>query len=431
MVKSDRVLPGPIAYLTGEYPRATDTFIQREVSALRALGIDVMTCSIRKTGAEHLVGVEQREEAKNTFYVLKAAKSPLRLIASHLRAAVLTPYKYFSTLWLALCTGPPGVKGRLYQLFYFAEAVILADYLKQCGVIHLHNHIAMASCSVAMLASNVSGIPFSFTLHGPDIFFEPQRWRLDAKIKKALFVSCISDYCRDQAKGYSDPDCWGKLHIVHCGVETDRYAVQQPPDHDNHHLTFVGRLAAVKGIPVLFEALVRLLPENPNLRVTLIGDGPERAELEYDAQTLGLQDVTTFAGYQSQSDVAVALRETDLFVLPSFAEGVPVVLMEAMASGVAVVATRIAGIPELVEDGVSGLLVPAGDVDALAAALSTLLNDKARRIQMGQAGREKVLAEFNIKHETARLAQILHSYILDEQSPAKRLLNNKKIARDG
>jgi len=431
MVKSDPALSGPIAYLTGEYPRATDTFIQREVFALRNLGIDVVTCSIRKTGAEHLVGVEQREEAKNTFYVMKAAKSPVRLIASHLRAAVLTPHRYFSTLWLALCTGSSGVKGRLYQLFYFAEAIILADYLKQCGVIHLHNHIAMASCSVAMLASNVSGIPFSFTLHGPDIFLEPQRWRLDVKIKKARFVACISDYCRDQAKGFSDPDCWGKLHIVHCGVEPDRYAAQLPPGHDSPHLTFVGRLAAVKGIPILFEALVKLLPENPNLRVTLIGDGPARAELERVVHTLGLQDTITFAGYKSQADVAAALRETDLFVLPSFAEGVPVVLMEAMASGVAVIATRIAGIPELVEDGVSGLLVPAGDIDALADALLTLLNDKDRRVQMGQAGRKKVLVEFNVKHETTWLAEILQAYSLGVKPPIKRLLDTKVIACDG
>ncbi len=414
MAKNVSALSAPIAYITGEYPRATDTFIQREVFALRKLGMKVMTCSIRKTGTEHLVGDEQRAEAKTTFYVLRAAKSPLRLIACHVRTLMKTPRKYLNTLALALGTGSPGFKCRFYQLFYFAEAVILADHLKRNGVIHLHNHIATASCSVAMLASNVSGIPFSFTLHGPDIFFEPERWRLDAKIKRAQFVACISDFCRNKAKEFSDPDCWDKLHIVHCGVEPVRYVQQTPTDNSIPQLTFVGRLATVKGIPVLFEALTKI---NSELCVTLIGDGPERAELESQAQAHGLSHIVTFAGYKSQAEVAEALQKTDLFVLPSFAEGVPVVLMEAMAARVPVIATRIAGIPELVEQDVNGLLVPTNDANALADAISELINDPKRRVEMGRAGREKVLAAFNIEHEAAWLAQVFQAYCLDETKP--------------
>jgi glycosyltransferase involved in cell wall biosynthesis len=420
MTKTGDVLPAPIAYLTGEYPRATDTFIQREVFALRALGIDVVTCSIRKTGAEHLVGPEQQAERKSTFYVLAAAKAPLRLLSCHLKALLKSPRKYFCTLGFALRTGSPGIKGRLFQLFYFAEAVILADHLKRNGVIHLHNHIATASCSVAMLASKISGIPYSFTLHGPDIFFEPHRWRLDAKIKAARFVACISDYCRSQAMAFSKPADWDKLHIVHCGVEPDRYADEVSFERDYPHLTFVGRLASVKGVPVLFDALNLLQEAHPDLRLTLIGDGPERKDLEQYARSKGLAGMVEFAGYKSQSDVAQALQNTDMFVLPSFAEGVPVVLMEAMAARVPVVATRIAGIPELVEDGVSGMLVPAGDVDSLAVAISDLLDDKKRRKKIGQAAREKVIAEFNIEHEAAWLAKILSAYNIDGDQPAKR-----------
>lgn len=414
MAKNVSVLSAPIAYITGEYPRATDTFIQREVFALRKLGMKVLTCSIRKTGTEHLVGDEQRAEAKSTFYVLRAAKSPLRLIACHARTLLKTPRKYLSTLTLALGTGSPGIKGRFYQLFYFAEAIILADHLKRNGVVHLHNHIATASCSVAMLASNVSDIPFSFTLHGPDIFFEPERWRLDAKIKRAQFVACISDFCRNKAKEFSDPDCWDKLHIVHCGVEPERYAQQTQTDNNIPQLTFVGRLATVKGIPVLFEALTKI---NSELSVTLIGDGPERAELESQAQGHGLSHTVTFAGYKSQAEVAKALQKTDLFVLPSFAEGVPVVLMEAMAARVPVIATRIAGIPELVEHDVNGLLVPTNDANALADAISELINDPERRAEMGRAGREKVLAAFNIEREAIWLAQIFQAYCLDQAKP--------------
>ena len=408
---------GPIAYITGEYPRATDTFIQREVFALRGQGMQVLTCSIRKTGAEHLVGDEQRTEAKSTFYVLQAAKSPLRLITCHLRALAKTPRKYFNTLALALRTGSPGFKRHVYQLFYFAEAVILADHLQRNGVAHLHNHIAKASCSVAMLASNISGITFSFTLHGPDIFFAPERWRLDEKIKRAQFVACISHFCRNKAKEFSKPDCWDKLHIVHCGVEPARYADQANADNATPKLTFVGRLATVKGIPVLFDALTKVTSE---CNVTLIGDGPERAELEAKAQALGLQDMVTFAGYKSQSEVAETLQKTDLFILPSFAEGVPVVLMEAMAARVPVIATQIAGIPELVENDISGLLVPAGDADALANAISELIGDKKRRAEMGQAGREKVITEFNIEHESVWLAMLFKAYSLNEPQPKIR-----------
>ncbi|MFP4274106.1 MAG: glycosyltransferase, partial [Paracoccaceae bacterium] len=351
-------MTGPIAYLTGEYPRATDTFIQREVAGLRTLGITVHTCSVRRTGPEHHVGPEQRDEAARTFNVLPAAKQPLRLLRAHVSAAARAPGRYLSALRLAWRTAAPGIAGHLYNLFYFAEAAVLAEHLRDHGVTQLHNHIAKSSCTLAMLTSEMSGIPFSFTLHGPDIFFEPHRWRLDEKIARARFVACISHFCRSQGMAFSDPAHWNKMHIVHCAVDPARYA---PAPRRGNRLTFVGRLAGVKGVPVLFDAMERLTAAHPDLTLTLIGDGPDRAALERRAQAAGLAARITFAGYQAQGAVATALAETDIFVLPSFAEGVPVVLMEAMAAQCAVVATRIAGIPELVADGETGLLVPPGD----------------------------------------------------------------------
>ncbi|MDA7429909.1 glycosyltransferase family 4 protein [Primorskyibacter aestuariivivens] len=404
-----------IAYLTGEYPRATDTFIQREVAALRDLGWEIETCSIRRTGAEHLVGEEQRSEQARTFPVLDAAKNPLRLTRAKLRA-FRHPARYFRAFALAWRTAPKGIKGWLWQMFYFAEALMLAEHLERHGVTHLHNHIAKASCTVAMLTSELTGIPYSFTLHGPDIFFEPLHWRLDEKIARARFVACISEFCRSQAMVFSDRAHWDKLHIVHCGVEPTRY--DPAPRSGAPHLLFVGRLAAVKGVPVLFEALERL--DVPGLRVTLIGDGPERADLEREAAERGLADVVEFAGYRSQSEVAEALRETDALVLPSFAEGVPVVLMEAMAAARPVVTTRIAGVPELVEDGVSGRLVPPGDVDALVEALREILSDADLRARLGAAGREKVCAEFDIGKEAAWLSRLLESYVSENSYLGKR-----------
>lgn len=388
-----------LAYLTGEYPRASDTFIQREVAALRGLGHDVLTCSIRTTGAEHLVGPEQREEHARTFKVLDTCKAPMRLLKAHLRW-ISRPGSYLGALKLAWQTAPKGLKGRLYNLIYFLEAGVLADELARQGVAHLHNHIAKASCTVAMLASELSGIPYSFTIHGPDIFFEPHHWRIDEKAARASFVACISDFCRSQLMCFADQAHWPRFHIVHCGVEPERYGTAL---HEGRELLFVGRLAAVKGVPVLFEALKSVTGD---WHLTVIGDGPDRAALE--AQAAGLP--VRFLGYRSQSEVAEALEKTDIFVLPSFAEGVPVVLMEALASGVPVVTTQIAGVPELVADGVSGRLVPPGDAEALTKALQALLDDPDSRRRMGAAGQTKVSQEFDIHKEAARLSALFCDY---------------------
>lgn len=398
-----------LAYLTGEYPRASDTFIQREVAALRTLGHAVLTCSIRTTGAEHLVGPEQRAEHAGTFKVLDACKSPLRLLRAHARW-IARPGRYMRALRLAWQTAPKGIKGRLYNLIYFAEAGVLADELARQGVQHLHNHIAKASCTVAMLASELSGIPYSFTIHGPDIFFEPHHWRIDEKAARARFVACISDFCRSQLMSFADQAHWGRFHVIHCGVDPQRYTASR---HAGQELLFVGRLAAVKGVPVLLDAL-RSLPEGWHM--TIIGDGPDRAALE--AQAAGLP--VEFVGYKSQAEVAQALSRTDLFVLPSFAEGVPVVLMEAMASGVPVVTTRIAGVPELVGDGVHGALVPPGDADALRAAIAQALSDPDARRAMGKAARARVAADFNITTEAARLSALFRAYSGNGDAQPKR-----------
>ena len=398
-------LQGRVAYLTGEYPRATDTFIQREVAALRAHGLTVETCSIRRTGVEHHVGDEQRAEAARTFHVLEETGKPLASLKAHL-AALRAPGRYLQGLRLAWKTAPGGIKGHIYNLIYFAEAVVLADHMRRRGVVHLHNHIAKSSCTVAMLASAVSGIPYSFTLHGPDIFFEPYHWRLDEKIARASFVACISHFCRSQAMIFSAPAHWDRLHIVHCGVDPALY--DTPRTAQGKRLLFVGRLAAVKGVPVLFRALQDLAPDHPDLHLTLIGDGPERRALEDQARAMGLSGMVDFVGYKGQAEVAQALRATDILVLPSFAEGLPVVLMEALAARVPVLTTRIAGVGELVEDGIRGRLVAPGDPVALGDALRELLDATPEdRAAMGAAGRARVVAEFDSVTEAGKLAALI------------------------
>ncbi|WP_127903620.1 glycosyltransferase [Solirhodobacter olei] len=402
---SARTSIGRIAYLTGEYPRATDTFIQREVAALRELGLEVHTCSIRVTKKQHHVGETQRNEHARTFYVLRAAKHPGTLIVAHLEALMQSPSRWFSALRLAWTTRPPGAKALIWQLFYFLEAAVLARHLRQVGATHLHNHFGDASCSTAMLTSEMSGIPFSFTLHGPAIFFEPKWWRIDEKIARARFVACISHFCRSQAMLFSDQAHWGKLRIVHCGVISSRYGTA-PRKIFGRHIIFVGRLDRVKGATLLLDAFALLRRKWPDTRISFVGDGADRATLETQAAELGLGTSATFHGYRDQDEVAKLLEAADMLVLPSFAEGLPVVLMEAMASGIPVVASQLAGVPELVRDGVSGFIVPPGDAVTLTERLERLLRDPELCRHMGEAGRATVATEFDSVREATWLREL-------------------------
>ena len=396
-----------IGYLTGQYPRATDTFIQREIFSLRSLGLAVQTFSVRKPSLEQLVGEEQKSEFNQTEYLLPPQL--IALIAAHLTLFFTQFSSYIRGIKLAWATRQPGLKGIVFQLFYFAEAGYLASKMRSQKVQHLHNHIADSSCTVAMLASELSGISFSFTIHGPYIFFEPYRWTLDEKIQRALFVACISNFCRSQCMLFSPPEIWSKLHIIHCGVEPDMFA---PRFHEGRgkNLLYVGRLAAAKGLPILFDAIARLAPTSPEpLALTIVGDGVDRSALEQMSQELGIADNLEFVGYKSQSEVRSLLMKADIFVLPSFAEGVPVSLMEAMAAGLPVVSTRIAGISELVEDGHSGYLVPPGDVQQLADKIEKLYLHPDLRQSFGQKGRKFVQKNFDISSESARLSKIFET----------------------
>ncbi len=395
-----------IAYLTGEYPRATDTFIQREVANLRSMGADVHTFSIRRTSDEHIVGEEQKIERDRTFYILPP--NIINLVVAHLSLLLVSPKKYLETIKLAFTTSQPGLKGTFYQFFYFLEAGIVAKQVKQRQIEHLHNHIAEASGTVAMLAAKMGGFSYSFTLHGPYIFFKPYQWRLDEKIKRALFVCCISNYARSQGMIFAPTDKWNRMHIIHCGVEPalfDMVSHQQP----GKRLLYVGRIAAAKGLPILLESLAILKIQHPEILLTVVGDGSDRKNLEAMTVKLGLSQNVDFVGYKSQTEVREYFQQTDVFVMSSFAEGIPVVLMEAMAAGVPVVATQIAGISELVEDSISGYLVPPGDSNFLTIRIAQLLKDCELRAKFGTAGRAKVEKDFNIQHEAARLYHLMNS----------------------
>jgi colanic acid/amylovoran biosynthesis glycosyltransferase len=416
-----------IAYLTGEYPRATDTFIQREVLTLRQLGVEVYTFSIRPTGNEHMVGEEQKLERLSTFYILPP--NPINLVLAHLSLLFTSPKKYLDAIKLACSTMQPGLQGVFYQVFYFLEAGILAKQIKSRKIVHLHNHIAEASGTVAMLAAEMGGFTYSFTLHGPYIFFRAHQWRLDEKIKRALFVCCISNYARSQGMIFASPEKWNRMHIIHCGIDPALFNVvshhqlgennKVGENNIRKRLLFVGRLSAAKGLPILLESLAILKQLHPDILLTVVGDGPDREHLQQITVQLGLNNSVHYVGYKSQTEVREYFQQTDIFVMSSFAEGVPVVLMEAMASGVPVVATQIAGVSELVDDGVNGYLVPPGNAIYLREKIEKLLIDCQLRAKFGTAGRAKVEQEFNVHHEVGRLHRLMNNALQGKIEPIR------------
>jgi len=409
--------PIRVAYLTGSYPRATDTWIQREVASLRQSGVAVDTFSVRKPGEEHLVGASQLTERSQTSYLHPRLRS-FATLKLHGRLLASAPLSYARAALLATKTARPDFKGLAYQLAYFVEAGLLASEISNRGIKHLHNHFGDSSATVAMLAAEIGGFSWSFTLHGPQIFFEADQWRLDEKIARAAFCVCISHFCRSQATIFSDSADHDRLHIVHCGVASNQEPplISQASDRDGQRLIFVARLAEVKGLKVLFDAMVRLRKTYPKLRLTVVGDGPSRSRYETLAAQLGLAESIRFTGYQSQPEVAALLTDADVFVLPSFAEGVPVTLMEAMSVGLPVVSTTVGGVTELVEDGINGFCVAPGDVDGLVNRIDRLLADPNLRTKLGSAGQAKVLHEFSNDTEAARL-QTLFQAAIDGHRP--------------
>lgn len=398
---------GPIAYLTSEYPKMSHTFILREIEALRHLGLKVLSCSTRKPDAAQFKGPREQAAHETTFFIIDTAKRrPDLLLRAHLGWIARHPGAWGQALALAWKIRQPGLKSALWHLFYFLEAGLLADHLRTHGVTHLHNHFSNPSCSVAMLAALIADIPFSFTAHGPEEFFRPYENALSEKTAQARFVVAISHFCRSQLMLFSAPEHWDKIAIVHCGIEPDRYG-QAPRGEFGKRVLFIARLDPEKGGPLLLEAFARAQANHPDATLTIVGDGAERAALEARARNLGLADAVTFAGYRTQEQVAEHLAQSDMFVLPSFAEGVPVVLMEAMAARLPTIASRVAGVPELVRDGETGFVVPPGDLETLADRLGHLMSDPDLCAHMGQAGREMVLSDYTISREAGWLADII------------------------
>lgn len=392
-----------IGYLTSQYPAPSHTFIRREIAALRSAGLDIATYSIQRAPAG-LQAALDRAAAAETFAVL--AHPPLSYARAHLAAVVSRPAAYLRTLALAWRHRVPGMRAAIWAMFHFAEAILLSARLKADGIGHLHNHFANSAATVGLLASRHVGIDWSLTLHGISEFDYPAGLLLRDKIAAARFVACVSRFGMAQAMRQIPAEHWPKLAIVRCGIDlTDLPTAAVRNDNGDRFLKLisVGRLSPEKGQAGLLDVVAMLRDRGVSLSLTLVGDGPEADALHARTRALGITALVHFVGRQDERTTLASIAAADVLVLPSFMEGLPVVLMEAMALGVPVVATRVAGIPELVRDGESGLLFDPADWTALADAITRLAVDAPLRQSLAVNGRRRIEQDFAIERATSPL----------------------------
>lgn len=394
-----------IACLASVYAGASDSFVRGEVAALRELGHEVLTFAVRQPDPSELVSEEIRAEHEGTEYLLSAG--PATLAAAFAGWALRRPGRVLVCLRLARRLGKPGIRGRLWPLAYLLEAALLARRLREADVEHLHNHIAESSAAVAMLASTLSGTSYSFTFHGAEEVERAAELALDEKVARAKFVVAVSEYGRSQVYRWARLEDWSKVRVVRCGVSA---ALLRPPSPmvAERRLVVVGRLAALKGHLVLFDALAALRERERSFELEVVGDGPLRELLERRVEELGLAGSVRFSGWSSEAGVIAAIEASQALVLPSFAEGLPVALMEAMARGRPVVATAVGGVAELVAPGKNGWLVAPGSVERLGDALEELwATPPAELERLGRHGAECVAARHNRLTEAAKLVDLI------------------------
>ena len=399
----------PIAYLASEYPAISHTFIFREVQALRGQGFDVKTASIRRTQNAAKMTQAEKAEAEATFRIKNAP--PGLALRAHLGLMLSAPGAYVRMACKAGALALKSPAGAFKALAYFAEAGILLHWLRREGVGHVHVHFANPAATVALIAAAGNTVPFSLSVHGPDVFYNVGPNLLAGKVAAARFVRCISFFCQSQVMRLVPFREWPKFHIVRCGVDLGAYGVRAEPDNDIPELLCVGRLVPVKGQHVLLQALGGLRRGGAQFHLTCVGDGPDRTSLEAHCRELGLDDAVTFTGAVGQDAVHAYYDRADVFVLASFAEGLPVVLMEAMAKGIPCVSTRIAAISELIEDAANGFLVHASDVEGLADRLGQLLADRPLRERLGIEARKTVEAAYDLEGNCKRMGELFDEHL--------------------
>ncbi len=398
-------MPKRVAYLVNQYPAVSHTFIRREIAAVERTGAVAVTRFSLRHGAHGFVDPADRDEAARTAVVLD--QGALRLLLATLRAAFTRPGRFLDALALTIRTGIGSDRGLLRNFAYLIGACALLEPLRAARVEHVHAHFGTNATAVAMLCRVLGGPPYSFTVHGPLEFDLGPTLALGEKIARAEFVAAITSFCRSQIFRNCGSEHWSKVHVVPCGVDSGFLAEPPAPIPSAPRLVFVGRLSDHKAPGLLVEAVGRLARRGIACDLTFAGDGELRSEIESAIARNGLTGRARVLGFADEATVRKHISESRALVLPSFGEGLPVSIMEALALGRPVVSTYVAGIPELVEPGRNGWLVPASSLDDLERALEEVLTAPVERLEaMGRDGRARVVEGYDVAKSGARLVAL-------------------------
>lgn len=398
-----------LAYLVNLYPKISHSFIRRELLAVEAAeGTAILRMTVRRAD-EPLVDRADLEEAERTREILsRGAKG---LVPDLAYIAARRPRRFARASAAAAKLGQRSDRGILRHGAYLAEACTVARWCEAEGVDHLHAHFGSNSAAVAMLARLLGGPSYSFTAHGTETFDYPPFIGIADKVAHAAFVVAVSDYGRSQLCRWSERVHWPKIHVVRCGADEAFFAHAPVPIPDAPHLVCVARLSGEKGHLVLLDACRELVQRGVDFRLDLVGDGELRPEIEAFLTEHGLEERVRLLGWGDADAVRRALSEARAMVLPSFMEGLPVVLMEAFALGRPCISTHVSGIPELVRPGENGWLVPAGAAIPLADAMQEAVTASPKTIaEMGDRGRARVREDHDASREAERLRQLFHRY---------------------
>jgi colanic acid/amylovoran biosynthesis glycosyltransferase len=409
-----------VAYIVSRFPKLTETFVLNELFAVEKQGVQVELYPLQRepAGAMHPGAETWVKRAHYTPWLSPA------ILWSNLVEFLRQPRAYLRTLVRLLWSTRTSRRFFAGALAFFPKSVHLARLMRRHGIQHIHAHFASHPAASAFIIHRLTGIPYSFTAHGSDIHRDQSM--LKEKTGEAAFVVPISRFNRTVILQASNGKYMDKMHIVHCGVDTQRFqraaSDRQDQAQAKKHTPFdlriacVGTLHEVKGQTYLLEACRILKEKGLPFTCHFIGDGPDQAALSKQAQAAGLNGRVIFHGRLDQQSVLNQLRQSDVLVAPSVPskdgrrEGIPVVLMEAMACGLPVISSRISGIPELVEDGISGILTEPGNAAAIAEALEHLAANPTIRHSLGQCGRERVVEAFDLHDNAAKLARLFATH---------------------
>ena len=398
-----------IAYLTNQYPHVRHTFIRREIVALEALGVEVVRFSVRESGRD-AVDPADRAEFGKTRAVLGAGK--FSLFTATMRTLLCHPLRSWRALRATVRFGRRSERGVLRHLIYFAEACVLKTWLRAAGADHLHVHFATNPAVVANLCEKLGGPRYSVTVHGPEEWDQPAALSLREKYEGAAFVVAVTDFGRCQVYRWTPLECWPRVHVVRCGVDAGFLNQELTPVPDTNQLVLVAGLTEQKGHLLLLDALAAVAKAGHAFRMVFVGDGHLRPVLERRAADLGIADRIDFAGWRSNAEVRHYLLASRALVMPSFAENLPVAMMEAMATGRPALGTFIAGVPELVIDGENGFMVPAGNVERTARAIIRILTAPVEELtRLGAAGAAKVRASHDAAREAGKMKALFEAAV--------------------